>query len=445
MTRLYDCSPKQEEDWETHQDLGPQILIKNISVANYQGQKMEQAFASVIAKHESLRTIFVYHQGKLYQRVLEGDRTEGFYLRYLGAPPVEAPDTLKSARQHLRDLSKGPLFFLLVKQHDDGSATLVLLINHIISDYRSLLIFKNDLLTAYNGLVSGNCTTLKPLPLQLKDYVKMKNGQLPALEARHEAYWRAKLEPSFLQRMQDLLWSRLCNDGKDPFEKTEGSGRCVLYLDPETYRRTRQLAARSNVSTLAIFVTGFGLALSEYFSTPELLISSVVSDRRDQCSIGLIAFLVGCIHMRIKTDTESGYDALVQKTYMEFLRSCRYLIFNYRFLYDLPLREANMLHITYQPIKDETADFWMEEPGHKATPSPYFALACNISADSEHCKLEIYYHGSFFLPENVDRIIMLFHKELEKLTEPLLNQSNNHVTPSNQQTNNADLDGAIPR
>ncbi|MGW0585370.1 AMP-binding protein, partial [Streptomyces sp. NPDC002920] len=130
---------------------------------------LEAALRDVLARHESLRTLYPQLDGTPYQRIL-GPQTARMPLRTHATTEAELDTALADALRHPFDLATelplyAELFALTPDEH-----VLLLVIHHIAGDGWSLGPLAQNLADAYAARCRGEAPDWAPLPVQYADY-----------------------------------------------------------------------------------------------------------------------------------------------------------------------------------------------------------------------------------------------------------------------------------
>ncbi|AKD53909.1 amino acid adenylation domain-containing protein [Spirosoma radiotolerans] len=156
---------------------------------------VQQAFDQVIARHESLRTTFFFHQGELKQKIHQD--TNGFAVDYVDLANASTDVTDERIRQMALtsfDLEQGPLLKVALIKTAEQTYRLMLAIHHIITDGWSMEVMIREMLAFYQAADAGSEPLPRPLNVQYKDFAAWQNEQLSGDRLlRHKAYWQTKL------------------------------------------------------------------------------------------------------------------------------------------------------------------------------------------------------------------------------------------------------------
>ncbi|MGH9286283.1 MAG: condensation domain-containing protein, partial [Acidimicrobiales bacterium] len=188
----------QRRLWFLHQLEGPSATY-NIPLAfrlwgKLDRQALQGALGDVIARHESLRTIFPQVEGTPYQLVLDAQAASP-QLRVTHTSETELSEVLAVGARYGFDLGIEPpvraeLFVLAPDEH-----VLLLLVHHIAADGWSMGPLSADLVAAYTARGRGEEPGWAPLPVQYADYTLWQHQLLgdqtdpDSLFAAQMAYW----------------------------------------------------------------------------------------------------------------------------------------------------------------------------------------------------------------------------------------------------------------
>ncbi|WP_231686197.1 non-ribosomal peptide synthetase, partial [Ralstonia pseudosolanacearum] len=197
----------QQRLWFLHRLEGPSPTYNVPSCWRLRGtlhaDALEAALADVVARHESLRTVFPETGETPCQRILDAAHARPALecVRLDDRPEPEAAlhDALQAAVRYSFDLAtqlplRATLFTLGADEH-----VLLLLLHHIAADGESIGPLMADLAVAYAARRSGRAPAWAPLAVQYVDYTVWQHALLarpddPASRAgRQLAYWRETL------------------------------------------------------------------------------------------------------------------------------------------------------------------------------------------------------------------------------------------------------------
>ncbi|MFF0034566.1 amino acid adenylation domain-containing protein, partial [Streptomyces avermitilis] len=169
----------QRRLWFLHKMEGPSATYNIPLILRLTGEldheALRAALGDVVARHESLRTVFPEVDGTPHQHVLDTVTVE---LPATDTTESELPDALTSAGRRTFDLATEPplraeLFRLAPDRH-----VLLLVLHHIAGDGWSLGPLASDLTRAYTARVQGQAPDWPALPVQYADYTLWQNELL---------------------------------------------------------------------------------------------------------------------------------------------------------------------------------------------------------------------------------------------------------------------------
>src|ERR1700677_5160083 len=135
------------------------------------------ALGDVVARHESLRTVFTVIDGEPYQQVIEAGQAQ-IPVTVTTALPGEVAGLVAAAAAYRFDLAAELPVRAWVYQLGEREHVLLLLTHHIASDGWSMEVLMNDLATAYSARLDGQSPGWADLPVQYADYTLWQRNLL---------------------------------------------------------------------------------------------------------------------------------------------------------------------------------------------------------------------------------------------------------------------------
>ncbi|WP_242661427.1 condensation domain-containing protein, partial [Mycobacterium mantenii] len=195
----------QNRLWFLDQFQGPSPVYNMAAVLRLDGpvdaDALSVAFADVVARHESLRTLFPAPEGTPQQVVVPVERADVGWqvVDASGWPTPRLNEAIDSAAHRPFDLAAEiPLRATLFRVTDDEHV-LVVVVHHIAADGWSLGPLVRDLGIAYASRCEGRAPGRAALAVQYADYTLWQRRQLGDLEDSDSAiahqlrYWQDAL------------------------------------------------------------------------------------------------------------------------------------------------------------------------------------------------------------------------------------------------------------
>ncbi|MBV9010721.1 MAG: amino acid adenylation domain-containing protein [Pseudonocardiales bacterium] len=273
---------------------------------------LQAALGDVVARHESLRTVFPETQGIPHQQILDTS-TARLPLRITQTSHTELPDALATAARYRFNLSveipvRAQLFVLAPDEH-----VLLVLVHHIASDGWSLRPLSTDLATAYTARHQGKAPQWAPLPAQYADYTLWQHrllgdqadpGSLLAIQLE---YWTTTLAgaPEHLE---------LPTDRPHPPMASYRGGQLPIHLDAELHQKLMDLAHRNHATLFMVLHTGLAALLSKLGAGEDITLGSPIAGRTDQALDNLVGFFVNTLVLRTDTSANPTFTQLLART-----------------------------------------------------------------------------------------------------------------------------------
>ena len=237
---------------------------------------LARSFTALIARHESLRTVFIERDGELRQ-IIRKPEASGFAMGYRDARRLEPPPNSEALirREYERDfdLARGPLFHAALRRLADRSYLLLVNMHHIVSDGWSIDIILREIGLLYRAHRQKRSAPLPPLTIQYKDYAVWSNRLLAdgSLEP-HRRFWRALFqdEPPALALPLD----------HDRTERRAVRGRALSFTLDQLQTETLNRIARDHDATLFMILTAVVKALlGQYAGQADIVLGTPIAGR----------------------------------------------------------------------------------------------------------------------------------------------------------------------
>lgn len=298
---------------EARYQLGVEIPLPPPDGALVTAALVTEAWATVVRRHETLRTALELRDGDLVQVVHR-------------EVPVDVPHTdladldPDTQRDRLRDLvaaatatpiplETAPLWRARGCRLAADRWSLVLAGSHTILDASSLIVLAADLREAVAAAVGRRPPRLPELAIQYADYAAWQRGEVEAGRLAEDlAYWRGQLAGLPAHH-------RLPTDRPRPAVLGSAGGQRELEVDAGTVRRLREVARGAGTTPFVVLLAALAALVGRLSGDTDVAIGTPVSGRDLPELEPLVGLLVNTLVLRV----DLGGDP----TFAELLARCR--------------------------------------------------------------------------------------------------------------------------
>ncbi|MGW6919655.1 condensation domain-containing protein, partial [Kitasatospora sp. NPDC054939] len=261
------------------------------------------AVADLVARHESLRTVFAAVDGEPHQHVLAPEQTEAPVV-VADVRPEELATAVSAALAVPFDVAAElPLRVHLLRTPDGGGA-LVIALHHIAGDEASRGPLLADLQLAYAARLAGRAPEFTELPLQYADF----------------ALWQAALpQDAPLDHWRTALTGlpeeiALPTDRPRPALPSGRGGLVALSLPDELALRVRELARTSGASVFMVAHAAVAALLHRLGAGEDVPLGTPVAGRAgEQALDGLVGFFVNTLVLRTDLSGDPTFAELLDR------------------------------------------------------------------------------------------------------------------------------------
>jgi amino acid adenylation domain-containing protein len=291
-------------------------------------EALEHSLATVVQRHESLRTVFIAVDGQPEQ-VIKPHLTLPLPVVDLSALPVkrQKSETHRLVQENARrpfDLTRGPLLRIGILRLGEQQHALLQTMHHIISDGWSMENFTRELTTLYDAFKEEKPSPLSPLPIQYPDFAVWQRKWLQGEVVEKKLdYWKRQLAGS-----EPL---NLPTDRPRPAMQTTRGAHQSFQLPPEITRCLKALCQREGVTLFMLLLAAFQVLLARYTEQEDIAVGTSIANRDRSELEGLIGFFVNTLVMR--TDLSGN------PTFLELLKRVRDVTLGAYAHQDLPVEK----------------------------------------------------------------------------------------------------------
>lgn len=274
---------------------------------------LRRALTDLIARHETLRTRFPVVDGRPFQEIMPPFEAPLAVLdgAEIALPGGEDPETLGKALRPLAlepiDLDRGPPLRLTLVRLAPGSAVLVAVLHHAVTDGWSMGVLSREVTELYRAAAEGRAAGLPPLPVQYADFSAWQQRTLAgAVLERLVGHWRRRLEgaPEVLELPADA-------------PRTSGADRPArrhrFRIGAAETEALRGLAGRSGATLFMVLYAGFTLLLSRWSGQSDVVVGTPIANRTRDDLAGLIGCFVNTLALRLDLSGNPSGRELVER------------------------------------------------------------------------------------------------------------------------------------
>ncbi|KAA8883731.1 amino acid adenylation domain-containing protein, partial [Nocardia colli] len=268
-------------------------------------QALAAALTDVVARHESLRTVFPDADGVPYQRILPVD---------VAGTTIETADPGELAGLVRRgfDVSTETPLRVTLLSNGFNDHSLVLVLHHIAADGWSIAPFVRDLSAAYVARRQGQTPPWAPLPVQYADFTLWQRATLGAesdpdsILATQFRYWETELADA----PQPIT---LPTDRPRPPTASNRGDVIEFAFEPALCAALYRVAHDRQVTVSMLLQSTLAVLLSRLGAGEDISIGGPVAGRTQEATHDLIGFFVNTWVLRVDLSGNPRFDEVLDQ------------------------------------------------------------------------------------------------------------------------------------
>lgn len=266
---------------------------------------LADAFDTIVARHESLRTGFAEQDGMPVQVIHAGRRMVLAVEEGLDAGLIHAAIEAEALRPF--DLERDGLIRARLLAAGPESHLLVVVTHHIVSDGLSAGILMRELSAAYQAAVAGTTADLAPLPVQYADYALWQRRSLTdAVVDEEAAHWRGVLSGA-----PDALALPL--DRPRPAVRRSAGASLPLHLPAETAAAVNAFARAAGTTPFIVLSAAWSVLLARWSGQDDIVFGAPAANRDHPELEGMVGFLVNTLVLRAELGGDAGFRTVTDR------------------------------------------------------------------------------------------------------------------------------------
>jgi tyrocidine synthetase-3 len=255
-------------------------------------EPIENAFRTIIERHESLRTSFHLIGSKSVQRIHD---------------KVEFKIENKKVDIRPFDLSQAPLLRVGLMELPATPAAhrgiLIIDMHHIVSDGTSMTVLVKEFISLYEG------KTLSPLNIQYKDFSCWQNQLIKAGKLKaQEDYWL-----KLFGETEDIPVLNIPGDYKRPAMQSFEGDVLKFRIEEEVTSRLNTMALKEDVTLYILLLAIYNIFLSKLSSQEYLIVGTPTASRRHTDLQQVIGMFVNTLALRNKPSGEKSFNTFLKE------------------------------------------------------------------------------------------------------------------------------------
>ncbi|NOK21667.1 non-ribosomal peptide synthetase, partial [Corallococcus carmarthensis] len=274
-------------------------------------ESLRLAFEALVARHETLRTTLVQHQGQPAQRIHAPAAWTLPLLDVSSLPDTQRDEEARrlanvEARRPF-DLEAGPLLRTSLVRLSDEEHLLLVTMHHIVSDGWSMGVLVREVTALYAAFNAGQVPALAPLPVQYADFAVWQQNWLQGETLETQlAYWKEKLAgaPAALD---------LPTDRPRPPVQSHRGATIPVRLNLPVSEALKALAQREGATPFMLLLAAWQLLLARYSTQDDISVGTPIAGRTQAETEGLIGFFINTLVLRTHVQPESTFREMLSQ------------------------------------------------------------------------------------------------------------------------------------
>lgn len=275
-------------------------------------ESLTKAIQAIVARHEVLRTIFLYD-----------DEMEIDYQSVQQEPLNISLQTCKTFEEYQQQLKKDvntpfdlrkeyPIRVCLYKMLEEDSCYLLVNMHHIASDGWSIDLFQKELVAYYEYYHLDIPLSLPPLSIQYKDFAIWQKNYLVEEKLKNQLdYWHL--------RLLDYVPLRLPTDKLRPSLLHYTGKTFFFYLTPELSAQLRAFAKKHHYSLYVVLLAGFYVLLHHCTNQKDIIIGTPSANRHYDSVKDLMGSFVNVLAQREQINLALNIFALMEQIHQHLI------------------------------------------------------------------------------------------------------------------------------
>jgi hypothetical protein len=277
---------------------------------------LASSIASLVHRHDALRTRFVTEQGGSRQRAdIGADRCMEFVDLSGLASAIREPELERRAHEFQGeqvDLGVGPLFKAMVWKVSADEHVFFMAVDHMVADNASIDILNREVWLLYEALARGSSLHLPELPLQFADYALWQHRRYSVWKKAHDAYW--------LNHLGDASCIKSPVAPQPSHEAGAMHAMRRILLGRSLSAGLRSSAREAGLRVSHVVLACYALLMSQWMRRQDLIVPVVSHGRHGRPELkNVVGFLASEIYLRVIISEDESLLSLVGQVSAELV------------------------------------------------------------------------------------------------------------------------------
>jgi amino acid adenylation domain-containing protein len=276
-----------------------------------QEDSLEKALTTLVARHETLRTVFTNVDGVPHQKILPYGVCPLGRVDLSDVEPSLREQSLEPLRQEEFvtpfDLERGPLIRARLVRLGAAEHVLLVTMHHIISDGWSVGVFFRELTEIYRSDLERRPHSLQPLPIQYADGTQWQRDWLiPETLEVHLNYWRTQLAGATPQL-------ELPNDTPRPVIPGYRGANLPVLLEPALCAQLKAIAQQRGMTLFMMLYAAWAVLMARLSGQADVAVGTPIANRQRPELEDQIGFFVNTLVLRVSADADSTVESYLEQ------------------------------------------------------------------------------------------------------------------------------------
>ncbi|MFJ4713449.1 amino acid adenylation domain-containing protein [Streptomyces sp. NPDC088785] len=266
------------------------------------------AFASIVQRHEALRTYVLVENDEYFQGFVENP--EVVVDKTVAASESEALRMMEELAAEPIGLTVFPLWNISLVEVSEDLHYFGFVVHHIIFDGVSTSIFFEELEQEYNARRSGTLPKVESPAVQFADFSEWQRKRMEAGSWQESVdYWSQTLSGADVMDVP--------GDRPLPPEVTSSGAACVT-VHPELAARVRKLAATLSTTPVTVYATAMAALFQRYSGSQNVIFGMPTANRGEVECERTLGFFINMLPLRCAVDPTETFRTSLQGVQQRF-------------------------------------------------------------------------------------------------------------------------------